>query len=187
MKVIHLIGIVIAAVSVGFLLSQELKQQPENTPSQLPNNQPSPEVVKKVTLDNNIKIITGQTIYVPVYSSIYFETEKRLLDLTNTLSVRNTDFKKSIIIKSVNYYSSTGQLVASYLKQPIEISPLAAKDFVVPRTNTKGGTSASFIVEWVAQEKVSEPVVEGVMISTSASQGLSWISHGRVIKTYPGP
>ena len=45
-----------------------------------------------------------------------------------------------------------------------------------------GGLGANFIVEWVAQTEVSEPVIEAIMIGSSFQQGISWISPGKVIK-----
>lgn len=137
---------------------------------------------KVVTLDKNFKIAMGQTIYVPVYSQIYHDAQE-MLDLAATLSIRNTDLTKPIIITSVRYYNSDGKLVKQYLAHPIELGPLASTYFVVNRTDTSGSLGANFIVEWVAQTEISEPVVEAVMISTAFQQGISWSSPGRVIKS----
>jgi hypothetical protein len=49
----------------------------------------------------------------------------------------------------------------------------------------QGGSGANFIVEWTAATTVSEPVVEAVMISAQAGQGISFLSPGRVIKRFP--
>lgn len=167
-----------------FFLSQKTRQESEIDGVEIPNSETSLEKFKKVDLNNNVKITTGQTLYVPVYSHIYHQNPNRGIDLANTLSIRNTDLDNPIIIKSVNYFNSDGQLVTSYLEQPIELSPLTSIDFVVPRSQTQAGASANFIVEWVAQNQVSNPVVEAVMISTISTQGLSWVSEGRVIKTF---
>ena len=141
---------------------------------------------KVVTLDENFKIAIGQTIYVPVYSHIYHQDqqkEEKIFNLAATLSIRNTDLTKPIIITSVRYYDSNGKLVKQYLERPIELSAIASCDFVVNKTDTSGGLGANFIVEWVAQTEVSQPVVEAVMIGTDFQQGISFISPGRVIKT----
>lgn len=144
---------------------------------------PTSAHLKTVTLDNTVTIIAGQTVYVPVYSHIYTWRQDLTMDLTATLSVRNTDLTHSIIIASVNYYDSDGKLIRNYLEQPIELGSLAATNFVVDREDTSGGAGASFIVEWVAQQQVSIPVIESVMINTSGNQGISFISPGRVIKS----
>jgi hypothetical protein len=39
-------------------------------------------------------------------------------------------------------------------------------------------------VEWVAEKEISEPVVEAVMIGTESTQGISFISPGKVIKSH---
>lgn len=142
--------------------------------------------LKPVTLDNTVKIIAGQTVYVPIYSHIYMWEQTRTTDLTATLSIRNTDLTHPIIISSVNYYDTNGKLVRKYLEQPVELGSLAATDFVINQEDTKGGSGASFIVEWVAQQPVSTPVIEAIMINTSGNQGLSFVSPGRVIKSREG-
>lgn len=142
-----------------------------------------PEIpLKTVTLDNTVKIIAGQTVYVPIYSSIFMWDQKRTIDLTATLSVRNTDLTNPMIISSVNYFDSRGKLIRKYLQQPVELGALSSTNFVVDQQDTSGGSGASFVVEWVAQKEVSQPVIESIMINTSANQGISFISAGRVIK-----
>ena len=138
---------------------------------------------KVVTLDKNFKIAMGQTIYVPVYSHIYYGDRQEIFNLAATLSIRNTDLTNPIIITSVRYYDSYGKLVKQYLERPIQLSALASTDFFVNRSDTSGGLGANFIVEWIAQTEISEPVVEAVMLGTDLHQGISLISPGRVIKS----
>ncbi|GAB4369749.1 MAG: DUF3124 domain-containing protein [Elainellaceae cyanobacterium] len=135
-----------------------------------------------VTIDNT-KIIAGQTVYVPAYSHIYMWNQNQTMNLSATLSVRNTDMTNPIIIASVNYHDSDGQLVRQYLDQAIELGSLASTTFVVDREDTSGGFGAAFIVEWVTQTEVSLPVIEAIMINTSGNQGISFVSPGRVIKS----
>lgn len=146
---------------------------------------PTPEAVaplKPITLDQKVKIIAGQTVYVPIYSHIFMWDQSRTMDLTATLSVRNTDLKQPIIIAAVHYYNNRGQLVRKYLAQPIELGALASTDFVVNQDDSSGGAGAAFVVEWVSQHTVSAPVIESIMINTSGNQGVSFVSPGRVIK-----
>jgi hypothetical protein len=139
--------------------------------------------LKTVTLDSTVKLKMGQTVYVPIYSHIYTEDQTRRMDLTATLSIRNTDLVNPMIVTLVSYYDSNGRLVRKYLEKPVELGPLASTDFVVNRTDTSGGSGANFIVEWAAEQRISEPVIEAVMIYTLGNQGISFISNGRVIKT----
>ncbi len=128
----------------------------------------------------DLDIATGQIIYVPAYSAIYYATD-RTLNLAVTLSVHNTDLSHPIVLTSVRYYDAQGQLVEEYLPQPKRLGPLVATDFFVGEHDTSGGLGANFIVEWVAEQPVYEPVVEAVMIGPLNSQGISFVSPGRVI------
>lgn len=94
-------------------------------------------ILSKV-VNENFKRLTGQTIYVPVYSHIYYGNEKRIFNLAATLSIRNTDLTNPIIISSVRYYDSNGKLVKKYLERPIQLTALASTDFVVDRSETSG-------------------------------------------------
>jgi hypothetical protein len=58
---------------------------------------------------------------------------------------------------------------------------MASTEFFVSESDTKGGVSASFLVEWVALERVTAPVVESVMVGTLSTQGVSFTCPGRVL------
>jgi hypothetical protein len=137
--------------------------------------------LRAVTLDKT-KVVMGQTVYVPVYSHIYhYNSQEHVMNLSATLSIRNTDLTNSIIITSVRYYDSDGQLIRQDIKSPVELKPLASTDFFIAADDTSGGSGANFIVEWVALKTVYEPVIEAVMISTSSSQGISFVSPAKVL------
>ena len=136
-------------------------------------------------MDEKTKIVMAQTIYVPVYSHIYYQNQEKVLNLAATLSIRNTDFKQPMIITSVRYYDSNGKVVRQFLARPVQLGAMASTDFVVDSTDTSGGSGANFIVEWIAQTEISEPIVEAVMIGTESNRGISFVSAGKVIKTQP--
>ncbi len=151
---------------------------------------PPPPIVsspKIVTLEQNFQAAMGQTIYVPIYSHIYYENRQKTFDLAATLSIRNTDLTKSMIVTAARYYDSNGKLIRQYVANPIQLEALASTDFVVDRNDTSGGSGANFIVEWVAKTEISEPIVEAVMIGSALQQGISWISPGKVIKNQMNP
>jgi hypothetical protein len=151
---------------------------------QVDNQQKTQSQLQIVTKDlEKLDIVMNQTIYVPVYSHIYHEGGRRIFNLSVTLSIRNTDLTKPIIITSVRYYDSDGKLVKQYLEQPIQLAALVSREFFVARTDTSGGMGANFIVEWIAEQVVSEPIVEAVMVGTESGQGISFISPGKVIKS----
>ncbi len=128
------------------------------------------------------RVATGQTVYVPVYSHIYSSGGQAFL-LETTLSVRNTDPKKPITLTAVRYYDTAGSLMKKYVTQPLSLAPLASVNFVVEERDTRGGSGANFIVEWVAETEVSEPVIEAVMVGISRTHNISFVRPGRVIKT----
>ncbi len=147
-----------------------------------PSDPASPPLANETIQVQDLDITTGQTIYVPAYSEIYYASQGRTMELAVTLSIHNTDFEHPIIITSVRYYDTQGQLVKEYLQQPRSLGPLASTDFFVEASEQRGGIGTNFIVEWVAEQPVYEPIVETVMLNTSATQGVSFTSPGRVIR-----
>lgn len=127
----------------------------------------------------------GQIIYVPVYSHIYYQDQQRVIDLAVTLSIRNTDGEQAIRIDAVLYYDSDGNLVRSYLNEPLPLGAMASTAFVVDEDDRTGGVGANFIVAWSSEAQPTPPVVEAVMISAASAQGISFVSVGRVLESYP--
>src|SRR6476469_10052299 len=140
--------------------------------------------LRSVSLDKT-KVVMGQTLYVPIYSHIYhFNSQDRVMNLSATLSIRNTDLTNSIILTSVRYYNTEGELIRQDLTSPVELKPLASTDFFVAANDASGGAGANFIVEWVAEKTVYEPVVEAIMINSSSAQGISFVSPAKVLKQH---
>lgn len=125
--------------------------------------------------------IRGQTLYVPAYSDVPVIDASRRFQLTVTLSVRNTDAAQAIQLTAVRYFNAEGRFLQAYVERPLRLGPLASATFVVQERDTRGGTGASFLVDWQAETAVHAPVVEAVMIGTSNNQGISFISPGRVL------
>lgn len=131
---------------------------------------------------HNARAAMGQTLYVPVYSHVYQDRQRRPFNLVGTLSIRNADLTHPIQVTSVRYYDSRGRLLRNFVDAPVTVAPVASVDYVVDE-HDEHGSGTSFLVEWIAGQEVQEPVVEAVMISTILSQGLSFTSPGRVIRT----
>ena len=164
----------IAAIVVSSCSTQTASRSPVDA-----ENQTS---LKAVTVDRG-KVVMGQTLYVPVYSHVYqFRDQEHVMNLSVTLSIRNTDLTHSIVITSVRYYDTNGQLIRQDIKSPVELKPMASTDFFVSADDARGGTGANYIVEWVSEEKVYEPVVEALMINTMGNQGLSFVIPAKVLK-----
>ncbi|HZW29667.1 MAG TPA: DUF3124 domain-containing protein [Isosphaeraceae bacterium] len=127
------------------------------------------------------RVAAGQTIYVPAYSSIPISDRAEPFDLAVTLGIRNADRAHPIVVTTVGYYDQDGQLVRDYLKKPLRIAPMASVGFFVAESDRRAGVLASFLVQWVAEQEVTTPIVESVMVGVASSRGVSFISPGRVI------
>lgn len=124
---------------------------------------------------------SGQTIYVPAYSHVYFGDREGRYQVTVTLSVRNTDQVSPIILSSVEYYDTEGKLIREFLKKPLAIPPMASKSFTIAESDQSGGLGANFLVRWSAANPVNAPILESVMIGTRSQQGISFTSRGREV------
>lgn len=98
-----------------------------------------------------------------------------------TLIIHNTDVEHTLVLTSVKYYNTHGQLLKDYLAPPHLLGLLASTNFFVDANEESGGIGTNFVVEWVAEQPVYEPIVEALMLSTTSAQGISFTSPGRVI------
>ncbi|MBL1209755.1 DUF3124 domain-containing protein [Geminocystis sp. GBBB08] len=158
-------------------------QNLENIEINITNNK-HPINTEIINLHSDFKPITGQIIYVPVYSNIYHSNQQRSHNLGVTVTFHNIDLDNSVIIKSVKYYNNQGDLIDNYLASPVSLKPLASTNFYIEDNDTRGGVGANFLIEWVADKKVAQPIAESVMVSTASTQGISFISQGRIVKEF---
>lgn len=142
---------------------------------------PARKGVAEVDGGTELKVVDGQTVYVPVYSQLPVGDRGHPFALSVTLSVRNTDRSSPIVITSVQYYDEEGRIVRDFLTKRLRVAPMAAQDYFIQERDASGGTAASFLVEWVAEQPTSEPVVEAVMAGTAGNQGISFTTSGRVV------
>ncbi len=125
-----------------------------------------------------VSITPGRTVYVPAYTGIRYYDEGKIYPLAVTLSVRNIDPDRGIVLELVDFYDSDGKLVDRYLAEPVRVAPLATAEFFVPERDMRAGSGANFLVNWSAASPVYEPVIESVMIGTSGTQGISFAAQG---------
>jgi len=124
----------------------------------------------------------GQLLYVPCYSHIYHGVKTRAIGLTITLSVRNTDPAGTVTVTGVDYHDTSGKLVKAHLDKPMRLEPLMTAEFIVPESDSTGGSGANFMVTWKSDAPVDPVLVEAVMIGTSGQQGISFTSRGVAVK-----
>lgn len=145
-----------------------------------PQELPAEEVDRGGLFHLTTNPVEGQIVYVPAYSHVYHGDGKPNL-LTITLSVRNTSMDKEIVVRSVRYFNTKGREVRSYLDQPVRLPALGTTEVLIERDDASGGSGANFLVEWFADQPVTEPIIEAVMIDTGSQQGISFVRRGSVI------
>jgi len=131
---------------------------------------------------SEVRLLKGQTVYVPAYSHIYHGDKERAFDLAVTLSIRNTDRNHPIALVSVEYFNSDGKRIRGYLEGVFKLGSLSSTHYVVRESDQSGGSGACFVVRWESEAKVAEPIIETVMISTRSGQGISFLARGQVIE-----
>ncbi len=158
-----------------------------DTPTILAEAEDAPAGTAYVVPVPESEIVVRRTVYVPIYSHIYISDSLRPYGLAASLSVRNTDPTHPIVLHSLRYYDTAGELVRNELKAPLRIDPMASVDTFVAPSDKSGGLGANFLVEWVATAEVNEPIIQAVMIGTAGGQGISFVTDGQPIEHSPPP
>lgn len=168
-----IVALVLALFVVHCQETREPAQEPDPAEPLPPSVSDVPEQVAR-----------GEVIYVPVYSSIFYQDVRRTIDLAATLSIHNSDLDRAIKVTRVDYFNLKGQLIRQFLKAPVTLRPMETRNFVIEERDRTGGTGANFVVTWVSEHAdVTSPIVESIMINTASGQGISFTSRGKVIRT----
>jgi hypothetical protein len=125
---------------------------------------------------------SGQSVYVPVYSHIFIGDRPATFSLAATLSIRNIDPHHTIYLTAADYHDAAGRLVKKHIEKQVVLGPLASTEAFIAESDTSGGLGSSFVVRWKSDRPVVAPIVECIMIGTRSGQGISFVSHGRVIQ-----
>ena len=132
---------------------------------------------RKVAIQAQDSLIHGSS-YLSVYSEIYERSEKRLFNLTATISIRNISSTDTVYLFRADYFHTGGRLIRTYFDFPIYVAPMETVEIVIAETDKGGGTGANFVFEWAIPPGSHEPFFEAVMISTYGQQGLSFTTQG---------
>jgi hypothetical protein len=133
------------------------------------------------------ELVTGQTLYLPVYSHIYYGNPDKNGKPSETLvsvhiSIRSTDAQVPVRITSARYYDTGGKLVRNYITSPVTIPPLGTHEIFVPRADTAGGSGANFLIGWTAETPANPPLVEALHADIREARTLMFITTGQPIK-----
>lgn len=130
-------------------------------------------------INPNDSLVYGET-YLSIYSQIYSYTEHLTHDLTSTISMRNTSITDTIYIVSAKYFDTHGKAIRTYFKKPIYIAPMETVAIVIDEVDKEGGTGANFLFDWAIKPGSTEPIFEGVQLSTAGR--ISFTTHGVRLK-----
>lgn len=132
---------------------------------------------RAATLDKQDSLIQGRT-YLSVYPQIHSLSDKRMHDLTTTVSIRNTNEREEIYLEKAEYFNTKGQLVRTYFDFPVSLKPMETVEIILKKEDNEGGTGANFNFLWSVPQKATKPYFEAVMISTAGQQGISFVTTG---------
>jgi len=123
-----------------------------------------------------------QRVYAPIYSSLIGGGGVARLDLAATLAIRNASDSLPLVVERIDYRDTGGQLVQAYLSAPIAIRPFGTVEILIRTNDLRGGTAASFIIDWAASGPIAEPVIEAVMAGASGTRGFMFPVPGRPVR-----
>ena len=125
----------------------------------------------------------GQLVYVPIYPSVYIDDRGRDLNMASSLSIRNTDPDRQLVVMKADYFDSAGKPVSSYLASPVTLGPLASMRLLVKTVKTRTKSDGDcFLVEWISPGgALVPPIIESVTIGSEGTQGISFVQNGRII------
>ena len=124
----------------------------------------------------------GELLYLPIYSSIFYENGQRTLEMAATLSIHNVNPDRPITIKRADYFDTSGKLLKRYVEKPLVLAPLQTTNIVIEKSDKSGGTGANFLVEWQATGDTSSPLVEAVMVNAASNLGIAFTSQAKLVR-----
>ena len=128
----------------------------------------------------------GQTVYVPIYSTIRHGNVGSSGTPDSTLmsvlvSVRNTDPSNPIRIVAAPYYNTEGALIRNSVPTPKVVPPFGTFELFVELRENAGGSGANYAIKWDATAPVSPPTIEALHSRFQAGYSVAFISRGRAI------
>ena len=124
----------------------------------------------------------GQTVYVPFYTHVFIGPKHRPFHLVTTLSIRNIDPKRAIVLHAVDLYDAHGKRTRRLLEAPRRLVALDSAHYIVDEDQPPRDPGANFIVTWKAEAPANPPIIESVMIGAQGQQGVSFVSRGEVVE-----
>jgi hypothetical protein len=128
-----------------------------------------------------VKLVKGQTLYIPSPTSFMAGTHS--FNVRATVFIHNTDPTNAITLTGIDFYNSGGKLEEKYLTQPLKLNALAATRVNVRQPlEGEDGMAAHFVIQWQADQKVVEPLINGWSTGVSGTRGFSFTTYPRIIQ-----
>lgn len=130
--------------------------------------------------------ITGQSLYLPVYSHILHgeaggkgDSAKMLVSVM--VSIRNTDNARPMRVTSAVYFDTDGKRIKEYVTAPRTVAPMGTLEIFIPRSDDKGGSGANFVIAWKSDAPVNPPLVEALHANLPAGRSIVFVTGARPI------
>ena len=130
--------------------------------------------------------MTGQSLYLPVYSHILHgeaggkgESAKMLVSVM--VSIRNTDTARPMRVTSAVYFDTDGKRIKDYVAAPRTVAPMGTLEIFIPRSDDSGGSGANFVITWKADAPVNPPLVEALHANLPAGRSIVFVTGARPI------
>jgi hypothetical protein len=131
-------------------------------------------------------LTNGQVLYLPIYSHIWHgeaDGKRRPMKtlVSVSISIRNTDPNKSILVTSARYFDTDGKKLKDYISTPITIGPMGTYELFIPRSDDTGGSGANFVISWRSGVNVNAPIVEALHVNLPAGRAFVFTTTARQI------
>lgn len=117
--------------------------------------------------------------FVVLHSTLVGQGGVTRLNFSGALSIHNASATHVLAVEKIDYRSGAGQIVESYVSEPIYLKPYGSVQVVIAQDDVRGGVGASFTVDWATPAGADEPEIEAVMASFVGTRSYSFLSPGR--------
>jgi hypothetical protein len=118
------------------------------------------------------------SVYVPAYAQLPVGVGTFNVDLSVTLSIRNTSPDKVMVVRKIDHFDTSGAVLQSYLTSPFGLRPYGTVNLFISFTDRRGGSGGNFVVDWGGDAAISEPVIEAIMLGEFGGRAYSVVSRG---------
>jgi hypothetical protein len=122
--------------------------------------------------------LVSDSVYVPLYRTLYVGKNRAVNKLSATLSIHNTSSEHSLILKKLTYLDSKGEAISELLKKSYALPPMASAEFYIDHGQSDSITAAAAVVEWSSQSPITTPLIEAIVVGKYGAKGFSIHSRG---------